>query len=179
MDNKDILTGYLAGRSIANNTAYELRKYREELEEISRFYANYLSEEKIADKVGNFILSENYDGAFEFLNNSLKGEIAHDCKNQKEFRRPLQELITERIEKYRPFYAKINREMPEMLQDMTAEKICEIMGVELMSPSDLAEYYLQKDEEATSKKISENLGLAFRIIIIVGLIALAIVASAS
>lgn len=70
MDNRDLInagTGYLAGKSIANNVAYELRKYREELEEIGKFYAHYLSQEKLAEEVGNFILSNDYEGAFEFL----------------------------------------------------------------------------------------------------------------
>lgn len=181
MDNRDLIsagTGYLAGKSIANNMAYELRKYREELEEIGKFYAHYLPPEKLAEEVGNFILSNDYDGAFEFLNKSLKGEIVHDCQNQKEFRMHLSGSIENRRNKYRPFYAKIQREMPAMLEEMTAENLCTIMGVELLSPEALSEYHRKHDEEISNKEFSENVGLVFRAILIIGLIILMIVLSA-
>lgn len=181
-DNKDLINagrGYLATRSIINNVSYELHKYNEELEKIRLFYANYLTEEKIAEAVGNYMLSEDSENAFEFLNISLKNEIVHDCLNQKEFRIHLSENINLRRDKYRPFYTRIGHEMPPFLNEMTAEQLCHIMGVKLMSPEELAGYHNKRDKEISDKNFHETLGLIFRAVLIIGMIILAIVLSFS
>lgn len=185
MSNQDLINsakGYFAGQAIANSVASSLaaenQKTREKLEEWKKFYSHYLTQEELADKIGNFILSGKQDLAFEFLNESLKGEIIHDCQNQKEFTSHLTDLIDLRKNKYRPFYAKIGKEMPSMIEGITAQEICSIMSIELMSPEELKEYHRAKDEKEESEKFAENVGLVFRAILIIGLIILMIVLSA-
>lgn len=180
MDNRDLInagTGYLAGRAIVNNAVYELRKQREKIEEEIKFFENYLTETQLSDKVGNYLISNDIDKAYEFLNNSLKLEIVHDCQNQKKFKTGLAGLIEERRNKYIPFYAKIQREMPDYLQKISAQELCDIMGVELISNNDLMAYHSQKEAEESRKEIKENFGLALRIVIIVGIIIITILAT--
>ena len=170
MDNKDIINagaGYVAGNAITNSMIQNLRKYSEEHKE---FFANHLTEEQLTESVAKYILANDYDSAFEFLNSHLNNEIVYACSHQKEFIKPLSELIEMRRNKYQPFYAKINREMPKQIKEMTAEQICAIMGVSLVSEQELADYHKNKEEK-------ENAGIIFRAIVIIGIIILCIAAA--
>lgn len=172
MDNKDIInagTGYLAGSSVVNSTIHSLRRYSEEHKE---FFDNHLTEEQLTETIAKYVLADDYDSAFEFLNNHINNEIIYACSHQKEFIKPLSELIQMRINKYSPFYEKINREMPQQIKEMTAEKICSIMGVDLMSEKELDDYHRDKENK-------ENAGQIFWAIIIIGIIILCIVAAFS
>ena len=104
--------------------------------------------------------------------------MIHDCQNQKEFTTHLSELIQCRRDKYSPFYEKIGMQMPEDLETMTAEDLCFVMSVELMTPEQLKEYHRQKEEKESGERLAENIGLAFRVVIITGLIILMICLSA-
>ena len=185
MNNRDLYNsprGFLAANAVIGSAASKMadlnRQEAARIAEISRFYSHYLSEKQLAERVGQYILSGNLIIAFEFLNESLKREIIHDCQNQKEFKTHLSILIDERRKKYLHFYEKIGMDMPENLAQMTAEQICSIMSVELMSAEELNEYHSQREDAEWSRKFAENLGLAFRIILITGLIILMICLSA-
>lgn len=172
MDNKDIInagTGYVAGNAVTNNVIHNLRKYSEEHKE---FFENHLTEEQLTESITKYILANDYDSAFEFLNNHLNNEIVYACSRQKEFIKPLSELIEMRRSKYMPFYKKINREMPQQIKEMTAEKICSIMGVEQVSKQELEDYHREKDKK-------ENTGQIFWAIVIIVIIILCIVAVVS
>lgn len=180
IDNKDLInagTGYLAGRAIVNNAAFELRKYNEKIEEDLKFFANYLNEAQLSDKIGNCIISNDIDAAYGFLNNSLKHEIVHDCQNKKKFELELADLIDMRRNKYMPFYAKIQREMPDYLKNISAKELCDTMGVELISYNDLVAYHNQKEAEESRKEIKGCLGQFFCFVIIVGIIIISILST--
>lgn len=55
---------------------------------------------------------------------------------------------------------------------MTAEEICSIMNIELLTPEQLRTYHNEKEAEERVDKVFENLGLAFRAALIIGLIIL-------
>lgn len=164
--------------SAASKMAELNREAAAKVTEISRFYSHYMSEKQLADKVGIYILCKDFVGAYEFLNRSLRNEIIHDCQNQKAFRTHLPALMEERKNKYRPFYQKIEMQMPSVIEDMTAEEICCIMSVELMTPEQLMKHHRAKQDAEFSEKMVENLGLAFRAILIIGLLVLTIYLSA-
>ena len=105
-----------------------------------------------------YLLSNDTTGAYEFLNRSLTNEIVHDCQNQKEFSTHLSELIEERKDKYRLFYQKIGVPMPAEIDDVTAEEICSIMSVELMTKEQLKQYHDEKRAEEWADNQSENTG---------------------
>lgn len=181
MDNKGFYkaaTGIMVANALANCITTEMaaqnRREALKIAQITNFYAHYLSEKQIADKVGHYIFCKNIGAAYDFLNNSLKSEIIHDCQNQKEFTTHLSELIEQRKDKYRPFYDKIERSIPDYLEDLTAEELCSVMSVELMTPEQLKQYHCEKTAEENAKKFAENAGLVFRGIIIIGLVALMI-----
>jgi hypothetical protein len=167
-----VATGYMLTNAIARSTASELaeinRKEALEIAKITSFYSHYLTEKQLADRVGVFLLTRNLTSAFDFLNKSLRREIVHDCQNQTEFTTHLSELIQMRKDKYRPFYQKIEIQMPSDLEDMTAEQICSIMSVNLMSPEELKEYHIERVEKERSAQLFEDLGLFFRATIIIG-----------
>lgn len=179
MNNNDLFKsagGFLTTNAVIGSAASELadlnRQQAAKIAGIALFYSHYLSDKQLADKIGNYILSGNLMVAFEFLNESLKKEIIHDSMNQKEFKTHLSVLINERREKYRPFYEKIAMKMPSYIAEMTAEEICLIMGVKLMTAEELKQYHSRKDDEERFRRFTENLGLAFRIVLITGLVIL-------
>ena len=177
MSNKDLYGSarrYIAANAVIGSAASKMAELNREQEakiaEITRFYSHYKSEKELADQIGRFLLLKMTADAYMYLNNSLRSEMVHDCQNQKEFTTHLPELIESRKAKYRPFYEKIGMEMPTDLETMTAEDLCVIMGVDLMTPQQLKEYHRQKEEKESAEKFAENLGLVFRAIIIIGLL---------
>ena len=69
-------------------------------------------------------------------------------------------------------------EMPEDLETMTAEEICLMMSVELMTPEQLMAYHRQKEEKESGERLAEDVGLVFRAILIIGMLILMICLSA-
>ncbi len=167
---------FLAVNAVAGAAASELAKINREeavrLAKIRLFNSHYLSEAELADRVGRYLLTGDNDNAATFLAESLRKEIVHDCQNQKEFKAHLSELIVQRCEKYRPFFDKIGREMPAELAQLKAEEICTVMSVELMTPEQLKRYHEDKEAEEWAENLMEGVGLAFRIILIIGLLIL-------
>ena len=185
MNNHDLYNaarGYWTANAVIGSAASKMadlnRQESAKFAEMALFNSHYLSEKQLADKIGNYILYNDLVGAYEFLNRSLKNEIIHDCQNQKEFTTHLSELIEQRKDKYRPFYQKIDMSMPVTIEDMTAEDICSIMSVELMSPAELKQYHSEKEAEEWADKLVENLGIAFRAVLIIGLLVLMMYLSA-
>ena len=185
MNNQDFYktaANYWTANAVIGSAASKMAELNREetakLAEITRFYSHYMSEKQLADKVGVYILCKDIVGAYEFLNRSLRNEIIHDCQNQKAFKTHLPALMEERKDKYRPFYQKIEMPMPSVIEDMTAEEICSIMSVELQTPEQLMKHHREKEDAEFSEKVVENLGLAFRAVLIIGLIVLMIFLSA-
>ena len=185
MNNQDLYKaarGYWTANAVVGSAASKMTQLNREQEakmaQITSFYAHYQSEKQLADRIGTYILCNDIVGAYEFLNRSLKNEIIHDCQNQKEFTTHLSELIEQRKSKYRPFYQKIDMSMPATIADMTAEEICSIMSVELMSPEQLKQYHSEKEALEWADKLVENIGLAFRAVLIIGMLVLMMYLSA-
>ena len=185
MENQDfykLARNYMITNAIIGSAASKMAQLNREesakIAEIHRFYAHYKSDKEIADQVGRFMLLNRKAEAFAFLNNSLRNEMIHDCQNQKEFTTHLSEQIELRKDKYRPFYEKIEMEMPEDLETMTAEEICLMMSVELMTAEQLMAYHRQKEEKESGERLAEDVGLVFRAILIIGMLILMICLSA-
>ena len=185
MDNQDVYRlarNYMVTNAVIGSAASKMaqlnREQAAQIAEIHRFYAHYKSDKEIADQVGRFMLLNRKAEAFAYLNNSLRNEMIYDCQNQKEFTTHLSELIECRKDKYRPFYEKIDMQMPEDLDTMTAEDLCFIMSVELLSPEQLKEYHRQKEEKESGERLAEDVGLVFRAILIIGMLILMIFLSA-
>lgn len=185
MNNQDFYNAtrrYIAANAIIGSAASEMARLNREqaakIAEIHSFNAHYKSAKELADQVGRYMLLNRAADAFTYLNNSLRNEMIHDCQNQKEFTTHLSEQIELRKDKYRPFYAKIEMEMPEDLETMTAEEICLMMSVELMTAEQLTTYHRQKEEKESDERLAEDVGLVFRAILIIGMLILMICLSA-
>ena len=185
MNNPDLYKaarGYWTAHAITGSVAAELAALNREeaarVAEVQRFYSHYISEKELGHKVGHYILLGRLNEAYDFLNESIRREITHDCQNQKEFKTHLTDLISQRKDKYRPFYQKIDRTIPEMIENMTAEMLCSVMSVKLMTPEELKQYHIERKAQEEAEKFSENLGLVFRGVLIVGLVILIIYLSA-
>ena len=167
---------YIVANAVIGSAASKMAELNREqtarIAEITRFYSNYKSEKQLADQIGRFLLLDRIADAYEYLNSSLRNEMIHDCQNQKEFTKHLSQLLESRKDTYRPFYEKIGIEMPEDLETMTAERICSVMGVELMTPQRLEKYHRDKKSYERGEELAENVGLFFRAILIIGLLIL-------
>ena len=179
MSNQDLYGSarrYIAANAVIGSAASKMAQLNREQEakiaETTRFYSHYKSENELADQVGRYILLKMIADAYLYLNNSLRSEMIHDCQNQKEFTTHLPELIESRKLKYRPFYEKIGMEMPADLETMTAEDLCVIMGMDLMTPQQLEKYHSDQKAFEQGEKLVENIGLFFRAVLIIGLLIL-------
>ena len=166
MDEKNLInaaSGYAAGNAVSNSVINNLRKYSEEAE---RKLAHWTSEETISAEIAKFILSDNKQGAFEYLNAHFNEEIVDAAQRQKDYIYSLETIIQKRKDKFLPFYQKIGMDMPEQLKNITADQLCEILGVTNL-------HIIDSTDGKTSPSHSsdgENLGLIFRAIIIIGMI---------
>ena len=130
MDNEDLLNagaGYVAGSSISKGIANNLRKQREEME---KKLAHITSEEVLAAEIAKFLLSENRNGAYEYLNSHFNEEIIDAAQNQTDYIYSLETMLKRKKDKYNPFYERTGMPMPENLAAITANELCQILGVE-------------------------------------------------
>ena len=161
-------SGYVAGNAISNNVINGLRKYSEEAQ---RKLAHWTPEETISAEIVKFILSDDKQGAFEYLNAHFNEEIVDAAQNQKDYIYSLETIIQKRKDKFLPFYQKIGMDMPEQLRNITADQLCEILGVTNLHIIDSTD---GKTSPSNSNEGSD-FGLILRVILIIGIIILAIV----
>lgn len=158
MNNKDLLnagTQYIAGNSITKGMANNLRKEREEIE---RRLAHTTPEEVLSAEITKFLLSEDRNGAYEFLNSHFNEEIIDIAQNQTNYIYSLETMLKKRKEKYNPFYEKIGMPMPENLVSITADKLCQILGVENL-------HIIDSTDGKTSPSLESNSGCSVETII--------------
>ena len=165
-------TGYVAGNVIANNVSRDLRRISEENQ---RELRSYIPKELIEEEVAKYMLNGNNDEAFEYLNTTLKSEFVQVALHQKEYIYSLETLIKLRKDKYMPFYKRLGIDMPEQIQTMTADKLCETLGVTNLHIID------SKDGKTSPShpKADFDFDLLLRAIIIIGLIVFMIVLGTS
>ena len=171
MNDRDLInaaSGYVAGNAVSNSVISGLRKYSEEAQ---RKLAHITSEETLSAEIAKFILSDNKQGAFNYLNEHLNEEFVDAGQNQKDYIYSLETILNRKINKYMPYYQKIGMDMPEQLKNITADQLCEILGVTNLHIID------STDGKTSPSHPSEDidLGLIFRAILIIGMIILGIV----
>lgn len=176
MDNEDLLNagaGYVAGSSISKGIANNLRKQREEMK---KKLAHITSEEVLAAEIAKFLLSENRNGAYEYLNSHFNEEIIDAAQNQTDYIYSLETMLKRKKDKYNPFYEKIGMTMPENLASITADKLCEVLGVENL-------HIIDSTDGKTSPSLESNSGCTTEMIIsaivIFAIIIIAIIATAN
>ena len=175
MDNRDLInaaSGYVAGNAVSNSVIGGLRKYREEA---ARKLAHITTEEMLSAEIAKFILSDNKQGAFEYLNSHFNEEIVDAAQNQKDYIYSLETIIKKRIDKYMPFYKRIGMDMPEQLKNINADQLCEILGVTNLHIIDS----IDGKSSPSNSNDDIDLGLIFRAILIIGMIILGIILGAS
>lgn len=176
MDNEDLLnagTGYVAGSSITKGIANNLREQREEME---KKLAHITPEEVLSAEVAKFLLSEDRNGAYEYLNSHFNEEIIDAAQNQTDFIYSLETMLKRKKNKYNPFYERIGMSMPENLASITADKLCQILGVENL-------HIIDSTDGRTSPSLESNSGCTTEMIIsgivICAIIIITIIATAS
>lgn len=175
MNDKDLInaaSGYVAGNAVSNSVISGLRKYSEEA---ARKLAHITSEETLSAEIAKFILSDNKQGAFEYLNSHFNEEIVDAAQNQKDYIYSLETIIKKRIDKYMPFYKRIGMDMPEQLKNINADQLCEILGVTNLHIIDS----IDGKSSPSNSNDDIDLGLIFRAILIIGMIILGIILGAS
>jgi hypothetical protein len=148
MDNG--LKGYMAGRAVMGNVVGEMRRSREDYQRRS---AHQMKEEILSKTVAKFLLSDNADSAFEFLNDCFMDEVIADAQHQKDRSYSLDTILEKRKAKYLPYYERIGKAMPEKLAGLTADELCETLGVENLHVKDH-----RGDKEIIPYERKKNLG---------------------
>ena len=176
MDNEDLLNagmGYVAGNSMMRGIADNLRRQREEVE---KRLAHITTEEVLAVEIAKFLLNENRNGAYEYLNSHFNDEIIDAAQNQTNYIYSLETILKKKKDKYTPFYEKIGMQMPENLVSITAEKLCQLLGVENL-------YIIDSIDGKTSPSLESNSGctaeMIISAIIIFAMIMITIIATTS
>ena len=93
MDNEDLLNagmGYVAGNSMMRGIADNLRRQREEVE---KRLAHITTEEVLAVEIAKFLLNENRNGAYEYLNSHFNEEIIDAAQNQTNYIYSLETIL--------------------------------------------------------------------------------------
>ncbi len=125
MDNG--LKGYIAGNVVMGTMIGDMRRTRLDYERRS---AHQVKEETLNAIVAKFLLNDDKEGAFEYLNECFKNEIIDDCQHQSDRNYSLETILVKRKAKYAPFYERIGKPMPEKLAALTADELCAMLGVE-------------------------------------------------
>ena len=141
MNNRNLF-GFFVANSIAGSMANSLHEQRMEMAEQ---LANITTEDELSVEVECFMSDDNAEGAYEYLNSRFNMEIIDAAQNQKDYVYSLETLLEMRREKYLPFYERIGMPMPECLSSITADVLCEMLGVENLHIVDKA----QKSEAVT------------------------------
>lgn len=85
-------------------------------------------------------------------------------------------MLKRKKDKYNPFYEKIGMTMPENLASITADKLCEVLGVENL-------HIIDSTDGKTSPSLESNSGCTTEMIIsaivIFAIIIIAIIATAN
>lgn len=129
MDDRDLLkaaSGYVAGNVVSRTLVSEIKRLHEDT---TRKLAHITPEEALSAEIAKFILSDNKQGAFEYLNSHFNEEIVDAAQNQTDYIYSLETIIKKRIVKYMPFYQRIGMSMPEHLKNIKADQLCEILGI--------------------------------------------------
>ena len=140
MNNNDLLRFWVAN-SIAGSMANSLQEQRMEMAEQ---LANITTEEELSVEVESFMSDDNAEGAYEYLNSRFNMEIIDAAQNQKDYVYSLETLLEMRREKYLPFYERIGRKMPEYLAYITADDLCNLLGVKNMHIPDKTDNKVSK-----------------------------------
>ena len=92
--------------------------------------AHQMKEETLNVVVAKYLLNDDEEGAFEYLNECFKNEVIDDCQHQSDRNYSLETILLKRKAKYAPFYERICKPMPEKLAALTADELCAMLGVE-------------------------------------------------
>ena len=117
-----------------------LDEYKKEEEKLKKEHEKRTShetkEEILSSEVAKYLLNNDKDGAWEYLNARFMEEIIDDCQHQ-EFRNfSLDTVLVKRKNKYAHFYMRIGKTMPENLYSITAEDLCKILEVKNLHVKD-------------------------------------------
>jgi len=119
--------GYLAGQAVGGSVANEMRRKREDFEERSKHEMNV---DDLSATVAKYLLRKDKEGAWKYLNERYMDEIVDDCQHQDDRNFSLETILIKRKEKYAPLYDRIGIAMPDNLSYITADELCQILGVE-------------------------------------------------
>ena len=160
--------GYVAGNAVSNSIIGGIRSYRKEIE---RKLKHIIPEEVISAEIAKFILANDKQGAFEYLNLHLNEEIVDAALRQNDFIYSLETIIQKKKNKYLPYYQQIGMDMPKQSKDITADQLCETLGVTNLHIIDSI------DGKTSPSHSSEDfdIDLIIRAIILIGMIILGIV----
>ena len=124
---------YLTGNAVLGNVVGDMRRTREDYQRRS---AHQTKDETLNAIVAKFLLSDDADSAFNFLNDCFMDEVIDDARHQSDRNYSLETILVKRKAKYAPYYERIGMPMPENLEGLTADELCQSVGVENLHVKD-------------------------------------------
>lgn len=124
---------YLAGNALLGNVVGDMRRTREDYQRRS---AHQTKDETLNAIVAKFLLSDDADSAYNFLNECFMDEVIADAQHQKDRNYSLETILVKRKARYAPYYERIGMPMPENLEKLTADELCKAVGVENLHVKD-------------------------------------------
>ncbi len=112
-----------------NSIAHHLDTKREEQELHLR---HITTDEILLQGIAKFVLANQSNKAFEWLNRSILLEMEGEAKRQTPNTLPLKDTLNNIRQKYTRYYTSLGREMPQEIWRLTAQQLCKSLGVELL-----------------------------------------------
>lgn len=129
----DGMKNYLIGNAVMGNAAHEMRRTREDYQRRS---AHQRKDEELSTAAAKFLLSDDAEGALDYLNESFMDEVIDDCRHQDDRNYSMETILVKRKAKYLPYYERIGKPMPEKLANLTADELCAMLGVKNLHKKD-------------------------------------------
>ena len=167
-----MIGGYVAGNVVSKTVANNLKK---EIDKLEEWFSHHPKPETINAELSKFILSNDIDGGYKYLNGLVMEEYVHYAQHQEDSRFSIAHLIELVKTQYPPYYARLKQEMPSELATIDAKKLCETVDVPILREADITESEL-KEEKVERGEERSTASIVICAIVIIGIIIVAMAA---
>ena len=160
-----MISGYVAGNVISKTVSNNLQKYIDETEE---WLTHHPQPDDINGPFSKYLLSNDIDGGNKFINDWMMEELVHYAQHQEKLASYLGDLIDKVKVKYSPYYARMQRTMPGEFANMTAQSLCDAVGVPLLKTKE--EFIKERERKNKRKDIRRY--VIYTVLAIIGVVLL-------
>ena len=175
MENNELnsmIGGYISGKVISNNLNNEIKK---QIDAIEEWKSHHPFPETINESLSKFILSKDFDCGYKYLNGLVTEEYVHYAQHQKDSQFAIERLVRMVKSKYIGYYARLQKDMPDELASIDAQKLCDAVGVPILRTVDATDSKFKEERIARGEERSTaSIVLCAIVIITVIVVAIAV-----